>query len=105
MSIFRRLSILLLCGVFALGTSTATAWQCADGDDSAESTADPDPLGQSDPGEQALPARRDTSSRHLAPAAPRSRLFEREPAHRAASFFPPRAWLSVGNGMDGPLRC
>ena len=97
--------ILLLCGVFALGSSTATAWAWLPGYESEATSDDSEPVSASDQDDLAVPVRSGPVLRRSALTALIAPLAVQEPTTAQAVFPQPAPWLSVGNGTGGPLRC
>ncbi len=100
-----RIWILLLCGVFALGGSTTAAWSCSLADESELASDDSESSNSLDPVEQALPARLTPAARSVSLPVASMPLLGQEPAVGRATYSQPLPWLSVGNGIGGPLRC
>jgi len=109
MSLFTRISIVLLCGVLAAGNSGAAAslWSGCDSEsESSDMGGGPESENEADSLELALPGRQDPLAQLAAPAAsqPGSEISERETSFAQISFMPPSC-LSVGTGTGGPQRC
>jgi hypothetical protein len=108
MTLWTRLTIALLCGIFAVGNAGAAVslWcDCATESESSD-WGDPESEGESDSLEVALPGRYDPLAQvaSLAALQPRFQVAQRKPSFALLSFRPPQ-WLSVGTGTGGPQRC